>query len=103
MRFATTLTAICLIGSAALASGPGAKKHAEGVNYLPGGVMTYELFEASVDHIDLEYCPKHFDSEAVFCRMTTAAEQINIFVFDYEGDQPLLAVQHMEPGVLTEH
>ena len=67
---------------------------AEGVDWIEGGVLTYEVFEFSVDHVDLENCPAGLDPEAVFCRMTLAAEQANVWIFDQTGDQPLLAVKH---------
>ena len=34
-----------------------------------------------------------FDPDAVFCRMTLAADMAHVFVFHYDGDQPLLAVK----------
>ena len=90
--FATVLT-----GTWAAASGPGGS-HGEGTAYLGNGVFTYEVFEASVDHADLENCPAEFDPDAVFCRLTLAAEQAHVFVFSYDADQPLLAVKHYELG-----
>ncbi len=92
-----SLIAAVLVGTSALASGPG-ESHGEGTSYLANAVFTYEVYEASVDHADLENCPSEFDPEKVFCRLTLAAEQAHVFVFSYDGEQPLLAVKHYELG-----
>ncbi|WP_323782540.1 hypothetical protein [Thalassovita sp.] len=76
----------------ALASGPG-EKHATGPYYLEGGAFVYEAFEKALDHVDLEGCPAEFDPDTVFCRMTLHDDQAHVFVFSYEGDQPLLAIK----------
>ncbi|MFZ7092244.1 hypothetical protein [Primorskyibacter sp. 2E233] len=80
---------------AAHASGPG-ESHPSGPAYLEGGTLTYEVFEASVAHVDIESCPAEFDPEAVFCRMTLVNDAAHVFVFSFEGDQPLLAVKSYE-------
>lgn len=88
--FATTL----LLTAPALASGPGEHGPSSGdVSYLANGAFTYEVFEASVEHVDLAACPVQFDPDAVFCRMTLAADMAHVFVFSYDGTQPLLAVK----------
>jgi len=91
-----TAAALFLVGTGAFASGPGENHGGEA--YLDGGVFTYEVFEQSVDHVDLENCPTEFDPDVVFCRMTLASEMANIFVFAFDGDQPLLAVKSYELG-----
>lgn len=83
------------LASTALASGPGETSHA-GTGYLEDGIFTYEVFEQAVDHVDLESCPAEFDPEVVFCRMTLASEMANVFVFSFDGEQPLLAVKSYE-------
>ena len=87
--------AAALVSGAALASGPGETK-AGAEDFLPGSVMTYAVFETAIDHADLEACPRQFDPEQVFCRMTLAAEQAHVFVFAHDGEQPLLAVKHYD-------
>ena len=72
------------------------ESHAEGVAYLPGGSLGYATFETAVAHVDLEGCPAEFDPDAVFCRMTLANEMAHVFVFSFDGDQPLLAVKDYE-------
>lgn len=84
--------AFLFAGTALMASGSGDS----GTAYLKDGVFTYEMFEHSVDHVDLENCPAEFDAETAFCRMTLAAEAANVFVFSFAGDQPLVAVKSYE-------
>ncbi|WP_319826458.1 hypothetical protein [Thalassovita sp.] len=52
--------------------------------------LTYEMFEASVLHADIEECPTELASEGRFCRATLYADAIHIFVFSEDGDQPLV-------------
>ncbi|MDO5757495.1 MAG: hypothetical protein Q4P24_08265 [Rhodobacterales bacterium] len=49
--------------------------------------LTYEQFEASVPHLDLEECPDTLAKEGVFCRATLRHDEIHVFVFSDEGDQ----------------
>ncbi len=79
------------------ASGPG-ESHHDGTSYLANGALTYAVFEAAVPHADLEGCPAAFDPEAVFCRITLANNMAHVFVFDNDGDQPLLAVKSYDLG-----
>lgn len=58
-----------------------------------GLMMTYELFENTVPHADIETCPAEFAGKSVFCRLTIAHDQLNVLVFSEDGDQPLLAVR----------
>ena len=84
------------IATTAVASGADDSTHSSDTAYLPNGTFTYETFEASVEHADLEGCPAQFDTDVVFCRITLANDQAHIFVFSYEGDQPLMAVKPYE-------
>lgn len=95
MKNLFTTSAALLFATTAIASGPG-ETHKGGTAFLGNGVFTYEVFEASVAHADLEGCPAQFDPEAVFCRLTLAGDMAHVFVFSYNGDQPLLAVKHYE-------
>lgn len=61
--------------------------------------LTYEAFETAVPHVDLEACPVDLAAEDRFCRLTTNTDQLNVFVFSTEGDQPLVALQSW-PGEL---
>ncbi|SFR41647.1 hypothetical protein [Litoreibacter janthinus] len=91
----TTLLSLlpALLATSALASGAEDATHSSATSYLPNGAFTYETFEASVEHADLEGCPAEFDTDVVFCRITLANDQAHIFVFSYEGDQPVMAVK----------
>jgi hypothetical protein len=94
---------LCLLGPSAHASGPGeAGAGPAGTLWLPGGALTYAVFEETVAHADLASCPADFDPDAVFCRLTIAAEAANVFVFLFEGDQALVAVKRypLDEGVL---
>ena len=63
---------------------------------LTDGVLPYEVFEATIEHVDLEGCPGDIDSEANFCRMTLASDLAHVFVFSHDGAQPLIAVRSYE-------
>lgn len=84
-----------LAATTADASGAGDSNH-EGTAYLGNGVFSYEVFEASVEHVDLDGCPAEFDTDVVFCRMTLASDLAHVFVFAYDGAQPLLAIKSYE-------
>jgi hypothetical protein len=90
------MLAAAFLAAPALASGPGESHAGKGTDYIPNGVFGYEVFEASVAHADLVSCPASFDENVVFCRMTLANEQAHVFVFSFDGDQPLLAVKHYD-------
>ena len=55
--------------------------------------FTYLEFESAVPHIDLAVCPVPLAAPGRFCRVTTHADQINVFVFSEDGDQPLVAFE----------
>lgn len=67
--------------------------------FLGNGELTYETFETSIEHVDLETCPGGFDTELVFCRLTLANDMAHVFIFDAEGDLSLLAVKSVETSV----
>lgn len=63
--------------------------------------LTYQDFEAAVAHIDLPLCPEPLAAPGRFCRMTAHADQLNVFVFSEEGDQPLVAVKSWPADLLV--
>ncbi len=67
--------------------------HTGNTRYVAGAGMTYEVFEQSIEHVDLAHCPDNFDEEVVFCRMTLASEMAHVFAFAHDGAQPLVAVR----------
>lgn len=62
--------------------------------------MTYEVFEATVPHVDLPECPAVMAQEGHFCRLGLASEQLTVFVFAEDGDQPLTGVRSWPADVV---
>lgn len=80
-----------------LAASP-ALAQTERVTPLP---MTYKIFEGAVPHADLAECPAVMDvGESVFCRLAVLGEDVAIFVFSEEGDQPLVGTRSWSPDDL---
>ncbi len=89
---ALAIGAFMIASSVAIASGThsGNTHEAHAIN---GGAFTYEVFEYTVEHADLDTCPgEHAANEDVFCRLTLASDAAHVFVFSYDGDQALQAV-----------
>ena len=63
--------------------------------------LTYAMFEQAVPHIDLPVCPVPLDGPGRFCRLTTHADGLNVFVFAEEGEQPLIAFQSWPADLLV--
>jgi len=63
--------------------------------------LTYEIFEQTVDHVDLAVCPVPLAGPGRFCRLTTHADALNVFVFSEDGDQPLIAVEAWPADLLV--
>lgn len=55
--------------------------------------LTYPIFEGAIPHLDLEKCPADLARAGAFCRVTTANDQVHVFVFEEKGKQCLLAVK----------
>jgi hypothetical protein len=51
--------------------------------------LTYAQFEAAVPHLDLENCPPSMAQEGVFCRATLRHDEIHVFSFREDGEQPM--------------
>lgn len=47
--------------------------------------LSYDVYEASVPHTDMEECPESMVSEGRFCRLSVVAEVATIFSFDEES------------------
>lgn len=71
--------ALCLAGLPALADGE--------------GVLTYELFETAIGHVNLSECPGDLAGEGRFCRMTMHNDAFHVFAFTEEGEQPLVGIR----------
>ncbi|MBP9047030.1 MAG: hypothetical protein WAT35_03215 [Tabrizicola sp.] len=63
--------------------------------------LTYQEFEAAVPHVDLAVCPVPLAAPDRFCRMTSHADQLNVFVFSEDGDQPLVAFRSWPADLLV--
>ncbi len=63
--------------------------------------LTYEAFEVSVPHMDLENCPEGLDGSDRFCRATLASDQIHVFVFSELEDSPLIAFESYDASLIA--
>ena len=70
---------LCLATALAFATGPA---FAEGQASCP---LTYETFEYSVPHTDLEACPASMERDGTFCRVAVVAEIATIFAFSEDS------------------
>lgn len=64
-------------------------------------VMNYQFFEFAIPHLDLDQCPKDLARVGAFCRVTTANDNVHVFVFEEKGKQCLLAVKSYENYQIT--
>lgn len=71
---------------------------AEGTAPLP---MNYDIFEAAVPHIDMSDCPADMAAEGRFCRLVVMNDQLQIFSFSEEGDQPMVGYRAVPSEVLA--
>jgi hypothetical protein len=55
--------------------------------------LTYPIFEGAIPHLDLEKCPNDVARAGAFCRVTTANDQVHVFVFEQKNPQCLLSVK----------
>lgn len=97
MKTVLYVVATCLFASSALAAGSGDTVRID-------GPLTYEVFDPTVEHGHLESCPAEFDPDKYRCALTLATDMAHIFVFELDGDQPLVAIKSfdlMEGGLLS--
>ena len=85
MRPVLTLLLIALVATPALSQ--------EARTDTPPLALTYETFEASVNHIDLPSCPTELAAPDRFCRLTAHQNNLNVFAFSEDGDQLLVAMK----------
>lgn len=57
------------------------------------GVLTYQMFETAVQHVNLLECPGDLAGEGRFCRMTMHNDAFHVFAFTEEGDQPMVGLR----------
>lgn len=67
----------------------------------PAGAMTYEIFEATVEHGDMPECPKAMAQEGRFCRVVLQNDMLHVFAFAEDGDQPMVAVMEYPLDAIT--
>lgn len=60
--------------------------------------LTYEIFEFSVAHLDLDECPNTELADAAFCRANIGSDEIHVYYFSNEDDQCLLKVESYSSG-----
>lgn len=48
--------------------------------------LSYDVYEASVPHTDMETCPTAILADGAYCRVSVVAEVATIFVFSEEDD-----------------
>lgn len=63
--------------------------------------LTYEIFEVSIPHSDLEDCPPSMNLKGAFCRLVMHADQFHVYAFAEDGDQPLVAFKTFEEDEVT--
>lgn len=107
------LAAVLLSGAAAVASVPGedhggaapaggaASTTPAAVRETPAGAMTYEIFEATVEHGDMPECPAALAQEGRFCRLVLQNDMLHVFAFAEDGDQPMQAVMEYPLDAIT--
>ena len=52
----------------------------------PSCSLSYDVYEVSVPHTDMEACPTAISAEGAYCRVSVVAEVATIFVFSEEDD-----------------
>lgn len=57
----------------------------------PADTMTYEIFEATVEHGDLPECPAALAAESRFRRVVLQNDMLHVFAFSQDGDQGRLS------------
>ncbi|MCE5972122.1 hypothetical protein LZA78_01275 [Sinirhodobacter sp. WL0062] len=77
---------------------PLAAQETEGPPAMP---FTYEMFEASVPHVDIAVCPVDLAAEGRFCRVALFNDAFNIFIFSEEGEQPLVGFHSYDAELMT--
>lgn len=59
---------------------------------------TYEQFEVSIPHFDLEECPASMKLEKAFCRLVAHGDAMHVYAFSEEGDSQLIAFKTFDEG-----
>lgn len=59
---------------------------------VAAGSYSYEDFEVSVNHIDLDECPGGLVEGDVFCRVTMMNDAMHVYVFENAGERLFVSV-----------
>lgn len=95
---------ILLSASAALAfvAAPAlAQQAGPTVTETPNGVMTYGIFEPTVEHGDMEDCPAALAQEGRMCRLVLQNDALWVFAFAADGDMEMQAVAEYPLGAFS--
>jgi len=60
--------------------------------------FTYEQFEVSVPHLDLESCPPDMPQENVFCRAAILHDALHVYAFRDDGSAEYVAMKTYHEG-----
>lgn len=67
-------------------------------SFAHAGEFTYEQFETSVNHINLDRCPAEVKAKDVFCRTTILHDGIHVFVFEKGGNMAFVEMLTFDEG-----
>lgn len=59
---------------------------------------TYEQFEVSIPHFDLEECPASMNVEKAFCRVVAHGDEMHVYAFSEDGDTELVGFKTYSDG-----
>lgn len=77
----------------ALTAAPALAQQAEPtITETPDGVMTYGIFEPTVEHGDMAECPAALAQEGRMCRLVLQNDALWVFAFAEGGDMEMQAV-----------
>ena len=66
-------------------------------------VLSYPVFETAVPHADLDHCPKGLPQEQSFCRATLKHDEMHVFAFSENGENPMIGFATFPLGPLASH
>lgn len=69
----------------------------------PAVPLTYDVFEASVPHADLDTCPENLPQTETFCRATLHHDEIHVFAFSENGDSPMVGFTSYPLEAIASH
>lgn len=67
-------------------------------SFVQAGEYTYDQFETSVNHINLDKCPAKVTARDVFCRTTFLHDGIHVYVFEKGGNMAFVRMLTFDEG-----